>query len=55
MEGLNSKNKILKVADPLKVVYPRKLGLKQKYIISLSRIAILLLKGSFKQKKDYFP
>ena len=37
-----------------KVVQTRKLGLRQKWIILLSRIAILLLKESFKREKIIF-
>ena len=38
----------------LKVVNPRKLNLRQKLIILLSRIAILLLKGHFEREKIIF-
>ena len=38
----------------LKVVDPRKLDLRQKYIILLSRPAILLLKGYFGKEKINF-
>ena len=38
----------------IKVVRPQKLGPRQKYIFSLTRIAILLLEGSFERKKIIF-
>ena len=50
MEGLNSKNKNIKGG----VVNPRKLDLRKKQIILLSRIAILLLKGYFEREKINF-
>ena len=40
--------------DKVKVIKPRKLGLRQKYIIFLYRIAIFLLKGLFNRKKIAF-
>ena len=40
--------------NPFKVVDPRKLDLRQKQIILLSRIAILLLKGYFGREKINF-
>ena len=39
---------------PLEVARPQKLDLRQKYIIFVSRIAILLLKESFKREKIIF-
>ena len=42
------------LAHLLKVFRSRKLGLEEKYIISLSRIAILLSKGLFKREKIIF-
>ena len=43
-----------KILDSLKVVDPRKLDLRQKQIILLSRIAILLFKGYFGREKINF-
>ena len=45
----NKINETTVVCFELKVVHPRKLDLRQKQIIFISRIAILLLKGSFER------